>query len=276
MKIVADTATLYSPEEGAQMDVTIIPVGVEIDGVAYKDYVEISCEEFLQKVAEGGVPRSSQPAIGELIDVFEGTQEETIVLTVGDGLSGAYQNAVGAKNSMDENEHIHILDSKSLAGPHRYLVKKAVALREKCQDIETIIKELQKSIDSSVSFVIPTDFDFLKRSGRLTPVAAKIGNMIKIVPVMTQTEDRKRIELFAIKRSSKKAVEAIINHLKSMKVDAEYIISVGHAGAQEKAKEVASQIRNHFQETLIEILHLSPALMTHGGPGCITIQAIRK
>lgn len=276
MKIVADTATLYSPEEGTELGVTIIPVGVVIDGVSYKDYEEISCEEFLEKVRNGGVPKSSQPAIGELMDVFEESKEDTIVLTVGDGLSGAYQNAVGAKNSMDDSDHIHILDSKSLAGPHRYLVRKAVELKEKGFDIETVKQELQKSIDNSISFVIPSDFGFLKRSGRLTPVAAKIGSLIKIVPVLTQTADRKRIEPFAIKRSSKKAVDAIIKHLQTLKVDADWLVSVCHGGVQEKAKEVAEQIKSQLCDTVVEILHLSPALMTHGGPDCIVVQAIKK
>ena len=142
--------------------------------------------------------------------------------------------------------------------------------------MEKIKTELQKCIDSSISFVIPEDFDFLKRSGRLTPIAAKIGGLIKIVPVMTQTEDKKRIEPFAIKRSCKKAVEAIINHLKSKGVNEEYIISIGYAGVVEKAASILAQIKEQFQNNTFELLQLSPSLITHGGPGCVTIQVIRK
>ena len=57
------------------------------------------------------------------------------------------------------------------------------------------------------SFLIPSDFDFLSRGGRLTPLAAKIAGLIKIVPVMTQTPDGKRLESAGIKRTMKKAVE---------------------------------------------------------------------
>ena len=65
-------------------------------------------------------------------------------------------------------------------------------LREEGKKIDEIVRNLKKSIESSVSFVIPTDFEFLKRSGRLTPIAAKIGAAIKIVPVLTQTEDKRK------------------------------------------------------------------------------------
>lgn len=276
MQIIADSASLYSKEEGKKIGVTIIPACAVINGEIYRDYEDISNEEFLKLIAAGGIPTSSQPAIGDIMEVFEKCQEEILFLPVGDGLSGTYQNAMGAKNSMEKNDHIHILDTKTLAGPQRYLIKKALKLRDEGVDMEKIKAELQKCIESSVSFVIPTDFNFLKRSGRLTPIAAKIGSLIKIVPVLTQTEDKRRITPFAIKRSRKKAVDAIMTHLKSMGVDKDYIISISHAGVYENAKEVFNQIKEQFASSTMELFHLSPALITHGGPGCIVIQAVKK
>lgn len=276
MQVIADTASLYSKEEGRKIGVTIIPACAVVDGTIYRDFEDISNEEFLDLIANGGVPTSSQASIGEIMELFEQYDEDVLFLPVGDGLSGTYQNAVGAKNSIDNNSHIHVLDTKTLAGPQNYLVRKALQLKEEGVTIERIKQELQKCIESSVSFVIPTDFNFLRRSGRLTPLAAKIGSMIKIVPVLTQTEDKRRITPFAIKRSKKKAVEAIISHLKDMGVNKDYIISVSHAGVYESAKEVLAQIKEQFETTTMELFHLSPALMTHGGPGCIVIQAVRK
>ena len=168
------------------------------------------------------------------------------------------------------------MDTKTLAGPQRYLVQKAMKLREEGKDILTIMRKLQESIETSVSFVIPSDFNFLKRSGRLTPLAAKIGNIIKIVPVMTQTEDKRRITPFVIKRSKRKAVDAIIEHLKYLGVDENYIISISHGGVLEDAKAVMSQMKEFFSRTEMQLFMLAPSLVTHGGPGCIVIQAIRK
>lgn len=276
MRIITDTASLFSPEEGQNLGITVIPACVLIKGKPYRDYVDISSEEFLDVVAKGETPTSSQPAIGDVLEVFEDDDEEILHLSLGDGLSGAYQNAVGARNCIEENDHIHVIDTKTLAGPQHYLVQKAMKLKEEGLDIEKIKKELQKSIETSVSFVIPADFNFLKRSGRLTPIAAKIGGLIKIVPVLTQTEDKKRITPFVIKRSVKNAVDAIIAHFKALKVDENYIISVSHAGAREKAMNVLQQFKAQFSNTAIELFQLSPALITHGGPECIVIQVIKK
>ena len=276
MKIITDTASLYTPEEAQKLGITVIPACVLIDDKAYRDYEDITSENFLEAVVSGATPTSSQPAIGDVLDIFENIQEDVLHLSLGDGLSGAYQNAVGAKNCLDDNEHIHVIDTKTLAGPQHYLVQKALKLKEDGFKIEKIKEELQKSIASSVSFVIPADFNFLKRSGRLTPIAAQISALIKIVPVMTQTSDKKRIEPFVIKRSVKSAVEAIIKHLKFLQVDDKYIITISHAGAAEKATQVLQQFKTHFENASFELFSLSPALITHGGPGCIVIQAIMK
>jgi len=276
MKIIADTATLFAPAEGEANGMTVIPVCVTINNKTYKDYAEITSNEFLQLIEAGGTPTSSQPAIGDLLDVFESSSEEMLVLTVGDGLSGAYQSAMGARSCVENSERIHVINSKTLAGPLRYLAKKAVSLKDRGFDIEKIKENLISSIESSVSFVIPEDFEFLKRSGRLTTVTAKIGGVLKLLPVLTQTEDKTRIKPLAIKRSWRSAVETIIQRMEAVGIDHDYLISVCHAGTYDKAVSVLQQIRKVFTASETEILSLSPALITHGGPGCIVVQAIRK
>ena len=276
MRIIADTATLLSPEEGKALGLTIVPVSVAINGTTYKDYAEISSEEFLQLVEEGGVPSSSQPSLGDILDVYEASAEEALFITVGDGLSGGYQTAVGAKNSMEKNDHIHVINSGTLAGPLRHLAQKAMALSSQGCPLEQVKAALHRCIESSRSFVIPADFEFLRRSGRLTAITAKVGGALKLLPVLTQTEDRTRIRLMTVKRTWKSAVGAILQQLQAAGVGAEHLISVCHAGALEQARIVCRQVRQAFPDTDTEILQPSPALITHGGPGCIVIQSVLK
>ena len=276
MRIVTDTASLYSPKEGREKEIIAVPVCVIHGDQAYRDYEEIDVDGFMELLDSGATPGTSQAAIGELIEVFEESKEETLALFIGDGLSGGYANAVGAKNSIDDNEHIHIIDTKTLGGAEHYLVEKAITLREQGMNILEIEKEVLESVNHSYSYVIPADFEFLKRSGRLTPIAAKISTMIKIVPVMTQTEDHKRITLFTVKRSWKKAVQSIGENLKEKGINEAYKIYVCHGGDFKAAENVMAQLKEEFPEVEAEVMSLSAGLLTHGGPGCIVIQAIKK
>lgn len=277
MKIVADTPTLYSPEEGRAQGLAIIPACTIIDDEVYRDFEDIGSEEFLKRVEAGAVPKTSQPSIGDILEIYQSSDEEILALPIGDGLSGTYQNMEGAKNMLEgDSSRIHVMNTKTLAGPQRYLVQKAMQLRERGLDIESIKSALRESIETSASFVIPVDFEFLKRSGRLTPVAAKLGTVLKIVPVLTQTKDMGKITLFAVKRSKKKALAAIIEHFKSMGVDENFLITVCHGGVLEEAKAVVAQMKENFVNTVVEMFALAPSLVCHGGPGCIVIQTIRK
>ena len=93
---------------------------------------------------------------------------------------------------------------------------------------------------------------------------------------MTQTADMKKITLFTIKRSARKAVESIIEHLKKIGVDASYKLYVCHGGDISSAEVALGQLLTAFPGIDHELLSLSPCMITHGGPDCVLIQAIKK
>ena len=276
MKIIADSSCLYTPQEAKEKNVEIIPVGVIINNQVYKDFIEIKPNELLTKLNEGVTPTTSQPNVGDVLETINSYDEDVLLMSIGDGLSGTYQSINMAKNMSDHPENVHVIDTKTLAGAYHYLVDKAVALKEKGLEIDKVIKELQESIEHSFSCVIPSDFQFLKRCGRLTPVAANLMGLIKIVPVLTLSEDRKKIEIFAVNRTVKKAMDSIIKHLNEMGVNEDYIVSICHVGALNKAQDVLNTIKNKISNATYEIRELSPSLMLHGGPGCILIHAVKK
>ena len=71
-------------------------------------------------------------------------------------------------------------------------------------------------------------------------------------------------------------MQAIIDHLKSLGVNEDYLITITHGGVPEKAKAVLEQFREHFAGAATELFSLVPSLVSHGGPGCIVVQTIRK
>lgn len=277
MKIITDTGSLYSPEEGKKIGVEVLPLNVTVNHKSYREYVDIQSDEFIEIVKLGHVPSSSQPSVGVTMELFEKyADEELLVINMADGLSGTYQSTLGAKESVNNNEKIHVMNSMTLCGPQRYLVQKAVKLRDEGLSLNHIKKELHKSIATEISFLIPQDFGFLKRGGRLTPLAATVGGMLRITPVMTKTKDAKRLEKFTMKKTFKSAIKEIIKYFKENGIDENYMIYISHAGVLEQAKAAMEQIQMAFENVAIELYDLSPAFITQGGPGCIAVQSIRK
>ena len=279
VRITSDTGSLFNIEEGKKIGVGISPLLVTIGGKTYREFEEISSRQFYDLILEGNLPLSSQPPIGEVIDLlneYSKGGEDVINLSMADGLSGTYQTACAAKEQANHPDKIHVINTKTLCGPLVYLVNLANKMSKEGHTVQEILDRVQKSIDNCRSFLMPQDFDYLRRNGRLTPIAAKLGGLLKIQPIVTQTEDGTRLDSFGIGRTFKKAVEKIINEMKKLKFDNNYITYVSHAFAQEQAHKAKEMIIKAFPNMEIHILEISPAFITQGGPKCVAVQSILR
>ena len=277
IKIVADSSTLYSKGEGEEKGIIIAPLAVTINGHAYKEYEDIRTKEFIDIINEGHIPASSQPSIGEVLDIYDQYPDDEIInISMADGLSGTYNSAYVAKGMAANPERIEVINSKTLCGPHRYLVNLAVELVKQGKTKQEIVDEINKALEDTKSYLIPHDFDFLVRGGRISSLVGKIGSAIKLVPVMTLAEDKQSLVKFTTKRTFKKAIAKIVEEMIECGVDSNCKIYISHACIDELAEEAKNIILNNIENADIEINLLSPVFTTQGGPGCVSIQYIRK
>ena len=276
VRIITDSSTLYTVEEGKKMGVDVLPLCVSIGDLEGRD-LQIDMDEFYGQIANGNHPVSSQPPIGEVMEAFEKYPEDEIInISMADGLSGTYQAACGAKASVDNCDNVTVVNSKTLCGPHRYMVEKAQKMKEAGKTAKEIIEWLEYASEHQKSFLIPQDFDFLRRGGRLTPMAATFASVLHLKPIMTQTEDGCRLDKYGVKRSFKLAVKSVVEHMKEKGIDARHIIYVSHARAEEDAKKAIAMIKEHFADVEVKMLELGAAFVTQGGPQCVAIQYIEK
>lgn len=276
VRIVTDSSTLFTEDEAREMGIDMIPLCVSIGDMEGRD-LAVDMDDFYARIERKEIPRSSQPPIGDVVDVYEKYPEDEIInISMADGLSGTYQTACGAKEIVDNGENITVVNSKTLCGPHRYMVQKAQEMKLAGKSAKEILDWLHKKIEQTESFLIPQDFSFLKRGGRLTPMAAAFGSVLKLKPIMTLTDDCKRLDKYAIKRTLTASVSAIIERMKAFNVNENFIVYVTHANVIEDAKKVVAQIKEAFSNVEVQIHDLSPAFVTQGGPSCIAIQYIER
>ena len=276
LKIITDSSTLYTVEEAKKLGFESVPLNVSIGDLEGRD-LQVDMNEFYERIKKGEIPRSSQPSIGEVLDVFEEYSDSEILnISMADGLSGTYQSACGSKEMVENSERITVFNTKTLCGPHRYMVERAQEMKEAGKSLKEILAWLEDVAERTESFLIPQDFAFLKRGGRLTPVAAALGSVLKLKPIMTLTEDRKKLDKFAVKRTMKGAVKTIIDHMIEKGVDERYKFYVVHADALEDAKGIVANLKEVFGNIDVELHDLSPVFVTQGGPQCIAIQYIEK
>ena len=275
VRIVSDTSTLYSTAQARETGFFVSPLSVTIAGENYREFDEISSEEFVAIINQGHMPTSSQPAIGAVTALYEELAGDQILnIAMAAGLSGTYQSAAAAAELCDNCDDITVVNSRTLCGPHRYLVEQAVKMAADGASLEELLAWLNRRMDSAKSFLIPADFDYLRRGGRLSPLVCHVGKLAGLAPVMTQTEDGTRLTVASIKRGLKHAVKYCVEYLQKHGVGRGYKVYISHAAAPEKAELALQMLRTAMPEAEYEIIPLSPAFITQGGPACMAIQYV--
>ncbi|MDO5416805.1 MAG: DegV family protein [Lachnospiraceae bacterium] len=276
VRIVTDSSSLYTVDEGEKAGIVSIPLCISIGEKHFRD-LTIPAEEFIEDIKAGGIPTSSQPPIGEVLDVYERFAEDDIVhISLADGLSGAYQTACAAKSMAEHGERITVLNTETLCGPHRYLVECARDMAEAGRSAEEIIAMVKEKMKHTKSYLIPQDFAFLKRGGRLSPTVAMVGSLLNLKPIMTLARGGRSLDKFGVGRTMNGALKNIFKQMKKDLVGAQDILYIVHGGVQKEAERIRDMVSAEFPGIDIRIHLLSHAFITHGGPGCIALQHVRK
>ena len=276
VRIISDSSTLYSPTQAREAGFAVSPLSVTIGGQTYREFEEISSRQFVDIIMQGHMPTSSQPAIGEVSELYEEFAGEPILnIAMADGLSGTYRSAVAAAE-LCENADITVINSRTLCGPHRYMVQKAVEMAKNGESRETIAAWVNARMDSAKSYLIPADFDYLRRGGRLSPLVSHVGKLANLAPIMTQTDDGCRLTIASIRRGYSAAVKYVAEALSKKGIGAGWKVYIAHAADADKVELTVKKLTEALPGANIEVVDLSPAFITQGGPGCLAIQYVME
>ena len=276
VRIVSDTSTMYSTTQAKEAGFTVSPLTVTIAGKTYREYDEIDSQTFVSIIQQGHMPTSSQPAIGHVEEVYRSFPGDQVLnIAMAHGLSGTYQSAVAAAELCEDCD-VTVINSRTLCGPHRYMVERAVELAKEGLFLDEIVQRVNAMMDSAKSYLIPADFGYLRRGGRLSPLVAHVGQIAQLAPVMTQTDDGTQLTVASIRRGFANAFKYVRKALEERGVGEGWRIYITHGSSQSMADLAYKIISEGFPTAAIEVLPLSPAFITQGGPGCVAIQIVQE
>lgn len=276
VRIISDTSTLYSTTQAREAGFDVSRLSVTIAGKSYREFDEITSEEFVAIIRQGHMPTSSQPAIGEVEALMNRYPDDEIInVAMAAGLSGTYNSAVAAAQLCGHSNKITVVNTRTLCGPHRYLVEQAVRWAKEGPNRETIVERLHALMDTAKSFLVPADFDYLRRGGRLSPLVSYVGKAANLTPIMTQTDNGERLTVAGICRGFPHAAKHIVEQLKKAGVEKGWQVQISHAGALDKAELALKALKEAMPDAEYHIYPLSPAFITQGGPGCVAVQYIK-
>ncbi|MCT4395760.1 DegV family protein [Periweissella beninensis] len=190
IKIVTDSSVQLTPEEISENNISIIPLSVEINETNYVDGVDITREEIVTFLKKGQIPKTSQPAIGKMVETFNqlgADGSHIIAIMMSDALSGTYQTAVNARDLADTD--ITVINSKSTDRGLAFQVLAAAADAKNGKSVTEIVAHCTDIKERTEISVLIDNLDALVQGGRLNRFAGALTNLLNIKIVVKLLED---------------------------------------------------------------------------------------
>lgn len=184
IKIVVDSASDISKEEGLNLGIKIIPLEVSFGDVIYKDGDDLSIKRFYELLIEGDtIPKTSQINSYRFDEVFSefDKEDDVLVITLSSKLSGTYHSAVLASKNY---KNVKVVDSLSASAGERILVYRALELIKMGKRIDEIEMILNKEKNNIILFALLDTLKYLKKGGRISAVKAFSAELLSIKPVI--------------------------------------------------------------------------------------------
>ncbi len=228
---------------------------------------EVSLEEYFSYVEEQKeVPKTSQPATGEIVEVLEkmlGNYEEILIITPSINLSGTNQNVHLAISMLeDELQHrIQVVDSRGVAMTETILCEEANKLADAGQKLSEIVPHLEVLAKKFVTYGIPGSLTFLKRSGRVNLSQLIIGKLVNL-KIMVKV-DNNQVDVASKGRGYRSVLNKIESDLKEYKPKLAYYTSIRE---EEKLTKAVMDLFEKYNVKTIITKEADIVSATHFGP----------
>jgi DegV family protein with EDD domain len=276
-RIIVDSTADLMPEILDR--VHVVPLTVHFGEEELVDGVTIDKKTFYERLVESDVlPSTSQATPEAFMREFEKAKqagEQAVVITVASKLSGTYQSAVLAAR---EYEHIHIVDSSTVAIGSSILVELACKLLDEGMNAKEIAQNLEEEKKKIVIVALVDTLEYLKKGGRISKTVAMVGGVLNIKPVLSIIDGE--INMLGKARGSKMGNNLLIQEIeKAGGVDFAKPVLLGYAGLSDTLLLKYIEDSKHIWEgNLDEVRYIvvGSVVETHVGPGAVAVAFFKK
>lgn len=274
LAVITDSSAFLQAETLRKEDLFVLDIPVNIDGQEYVEGVNLTAQEFYEKMASASeLPKTSQPSIAKLDEILSSLKAKgythALGLFLSSGISGFYQNIQYMK---DEYEGLTIAfpDTRITSAPLGYMVESVFKWAEQGDGFETILDKVTEQIENTSAFIMVDDLDHLVKGGRLSNGAAILGNLLSIKPIL-YFNDQGVIEVYEKVRTEKKATKRLVEIVKEATANGNYQITVIHGNAPQKAADLRQLLIDGGVATDVSIATFGSVIGTHLGEGSIAL-----
>lgn len=276
--IVTDSTAYLTKAEREQYNIRMVPLSVVIKHETFEEEVNITTTNFYDKVRnENELPKTSQPAIGTFVTLFDELSkeyDEIVAIHLSSGISGTYQGALQA-GEMVQGIDVYGFDSEISCAVQGFYVLKAGEMAKDGASAKEILEALEEMRETMRAYFMVDDLAHLQRGGRLSAAQALIGGLLQVKPILHF--ENKVIVPFEKIRTRKRALKRVEDMLgedaaKYDQLDAVVI----HGNCENEAKEWMATLQDKFPNVNVKLSYFGPVIGTHLGEGSMGLGWVKK
>jgi len=280
IKVITDSTSYIDESLREELGIGVVSLSVNFEDETYKE-TDIDNETFYKKMQEKGIPKSSQPAVGELYSaMYDAVKDGSslICIFISSDMSGTYSTAHIAREMVHEkfgDAEIEIIDSRSNCMQLGYAAIVAARAAKEGRSMPEIVKAVEDNKKRSRFLFVPDTLEYLKKGGRIGGAGALIGSLLKIIPILT-VENGKTEVLMKV-RTKQKAVDTMVEKvMEEIEKHGLGEISVHHINCYGEASKLVVDLKSRVLAATgvtpdIGICSIGPVIGLHVGPGALGI-----
>lgn len=288
LRLFTDTDTDITPQVAAEYDCFMISMPYSIDGntvYPYKDFREFDAHAFYDTLRGGVLPNTSAISEQQYTEYFEpvfAAGDDILYIHFSRAMTMTFDNMDKAVATLKEKypeRRFWEIDTKGITILSYIIVRAAGDLLRAGKSVEEVVEWAKTEVDHYAVYFFADDLRFFKHSGRVSGLAAFMGTLVGVRPIIYMNEEGKMVSV-GKERGRARAVERLVKYVEELGDDVKnHRIVIGNADAKELADEVAALLKQKFGDDLnIEFVEVNPTAGSHCGPDTVgvTFHAIHR
>ena len=273
--IMTDSCCDLTDHMAKELELTVVPLTVHIDGQDYPNLLDgsaISFEDFYSKIRAGKLATTSAANVGQFQDAMRPVLEsgrDIVCIGFSSALSTTYQSACIAAEDMRQefpDARIYVVDSLSASLGQGLLLYLTVQKKREGLTAEELVQWVEDNKLHIDHWFTVDDLNYLKMGGRVSATTAFLGTMLSIKPVMHTSDEGKLIPMSKA-RGRKASLQALIDKVAELGIEpSEQTMFICHADCEAEAQAVAEELKARYGVKEVYINYIGPVIGSHTGP----------
>ena len=271
IKIVTDSTADLPLQLANELGITVVPVYLRFGDEVYRDRVDISEDEFYQRLLHDPIhPSTMQPSPQDFVHVYDGLAQETdgiISIHVTSKLSGTYNSALQGKKLVEKKCPIEVIDSQVVTMGLGQLAMAANTIAGSGKSLQQVAEQVRRMIPSIHILGLFDTLKYLALGGRIGKVQALLGSILSVRPMLTM-KDGELVPAGRV-RNRNRGIDRLFDFVKNA-VDVQDLAIIYNT-IPDEAQALIGRMGFIFPEEKIKLARLGPALGVHARPGILFV-----